>query len=67
MLNEIFAEKAKQLNPYVPEGFPKSVNGCEAIYNHYSSLPKIFGQMKFPGTIYSTEDSDFLFVKFKGE
>jgi ketosteroid isomerase-like protein len=67
LLKEIFAEDARQLNPYVPEGFPKSFDGREGIYRQYSSLPQLFGQMKFPRTIYSTEDPDFIFVQFRGQ
>ena len=66
-LNEIFDENGKQLNPYVPEGFPESFNGREAIYRQYSSLPQNFGSMKFPRQIFATEDPNFFFVKFKGD
>jgi ketosteroid isomerase-like protein len=66
-LREIFAPQGRQLNPYVPEGFPKSFDGAEAIYQQYSGLPQQFGQMKFPRTIYATDDPNFLFVKFTGD
>jgi ketosteroid isomerase-like protein len=66
-LKDIFAENGRQLNPYVPEGFPRSFDGREAIYRQYSSLPQNFGQMKFPRTIHATEDPDFFFVVFKGD
>jgi uncharacterized protein len=67
LLKEVFAENGRQLNPYVPEGFPKSFDGRDAIYKQYSSLPQNFGQMKFPRTIYATEDPNFFFVKYKGD
>lgn len=67
LLREIFAENGRQLNPYVPEGFPKSFDGREGIYKQYSSLPQHFGQMKFPRTILATEDADLIFVKFRGQ
>jgi ketosteroid isomerase-like protein len=67
MLKEVFAEKGKQLNPYAPEGFPKSFEGSEAIYKQYSGLTDKFGQMKFPRQILATEDPNFFFVKFRGE
>jgi ketosteroid isomerase-like protein len=66
LLNEVFAEKGRQLNPYVPEGFPKSFDGRGAIYKQYSSLPASFGKMKFPRTIYATENPNFFFVVFQG-
>lgn len=67
MLKEIFAENGKQLNPYSPEGFPKSFEGSESIYKQYSGLTNNFGQMKFPRQIFATEDPNFFFVKFRGE
>ncbi|HWK07798.1 MAG TPA: nuclear transport factor 2 family protein [Puia sp.] len=66
LLKEIFAENGRQINPYVPEGFAASFDGAEGIYKQYSSLPQLFGQMKFPRTLYATEDPLFIFVKFRG-
>lgn len=66
-LKEVFAEDAKQLNPYIPEGFPKSFDGREAIYQQYNGLTANFGQMRFPREIFSTEDPNTIFVKFRGE
>src|SRR5258708_15062591 len=63
LLKEIFADNGRQLNPYVPEGFPKSFDGREGIYQQYSSLPQLFGRMEFPRTLLATEDPDFIFVK----
>jgi len=65
ILKEVFAKNGKQLNS--PEGFPKSFDGSETIYNQYSGLTANFGQMKFPRQIFATEDPNFFFVKFKGE
>ena len=67
MLKEVFAPNGRQLNPYVPEGFPKSFDGAEAIYKQYSSLPQNFSKMRFPRTIYGTDDPDFFFVVFRGD
>lgn len=67
LLNDVFAENGRQLNPYVPEGFPKSFDGRAAIYKQYSSLPANFSSMKFPRSISATEDPNFFFVKFRGE
>ncbi|HEX9509099.1 MAG TPA: nuclear transport factor 2 family protein [Puia sp.] len=66
LLKEIFAEDGRQINPYVPEGFAASFDGVEGIYKQYSSLPQLFGQMKFPRTLFATEDPQFIFVKFRG-
>ena len=67
LLNDVFAENGRQLNPYVPEGFPKNFDGRAAIYKQYSSLPANFSSMKFPRSISATEDPNFFFVKFRGE
>jgi ketosteroid isomerase-like protein len=67
LLNQVFAQHGRQLNPYIPEGFPKSFDGREAIYKQYSSLPATFGKMNFPRTIYATENPDFFVVVFKGD
>jgi len=67
MLKEVFAVNGKQLNPYSPEGFPKSFDGADGIYKQYSGLTANFGQMRFPRQIIATEDPNFFLVKFKGE
>jgi ketosteroid isomerase-like protein len=67
LLKEVFAIDGKQFNPYAPEGFPKSFDGVEGIFKQYSGLTASFGQMRFPRTIYATEDPDFFFVQFRGE
>lgn len=67
LLKDIFAPDGKQLNPYAPEGFPKSFDGAEGIYKQYSGLTANFGKMMFPRKIYATEDPDFFFVQFRGE
>src|SRR5437588_7268694 len=67
ILKEIFAPDGQQLNPYAPQGFPKSFDGAEGIYKQYSGLTANFGEMKYPRKIYATEDPNFFFVKFRGE
>lgn len=67
LLRAVFAPTGRQLNPYVPEGFPKSFDGAEAIYQQYSGLTGQFGQMRFPRTIHATDDPDFFFVEFRGD
>jgi hypothetical protein len=42
MLKEVFASNGRQLNPYPPEGFPKSLDGADAIYKQYSGLTTSF-------------------------
>ncbi len=66
-LLELFMEDARQINAYVPEGFPKSFDGREAIFKQYRSLPQNFGQMAFPRTIHATGDPNLFFVQFQGK
>ena len=66
LLNDVFAQNGRQLNPYVPEGFPRSFDGRAAIYKQYSGLTAQFSSMKFPRTIYATDDPDFFFVRSTG-
>lgn len=66
-LKIIFAENGRQLNPYIPAGFPTRFDGSEAIFKQYNGLTENFGKMEFPRSIYATEDPDFFFVKFQGK
>ena len=66
-LKEVFAENGRQLNPYIPEGFPTIFEGSEGIYKQYSGLTENFGAMKFPREIFTTQNPDVLFVQFRGE
>ncbi|MGD1840897.1 MAG: nuclear transport factor 2 family protein [Thermonemataceae bacterium] len=66
-LKRIFTVDAKQINPYIPNGFPSVLDGREAIYKQYSSLPQQFSRMQFPREIYATEDPSVFFVHFKGK
>jgi ketosteroid isomerase-like protein len=67
VLQEIFAEDARQIMPYAFGDFPKSFDGREGIYQQYSTLPNLFSRMSFPRTIYATENPDVLFVQFRGD
>lgn len=66
VIREVFSPDAQQLIPYAPPGFPKRLEGAEAIFQQFSGLTAYFGQMRFPRQIFVTEDPDFLFVKFQG-
>jgi len=66
-LREIFAPNGRQINAFVPEGFPKSFEGAEEITKQYSALPKLFGQMRFARTIHATEDPNYFFVEATGD
>ncbi|MBG8554372.1 nuclear transport factor 2 family protein [Hymenobacter guriensis] len=67
VIKDVFLPNARQLIPYAPPGFPKRLEGSEAIYQQFSGLTAYFGRMRFPRQIFVTEDPDFLFVKFNGD
>lgn len=66
-LREIFAPDGRQINAFVPEGFPKSFEGAAEITKQYSALPKLFGQIRFARTIHATDDPNYFFVEAKGD
>ena len=66
-LRDIFAPDGRQVNAFVPAGFPKSFEGSEEIYKQYSGLTKLFGRLRFPRTIHTTEDPNYFFVEFKSD
>lgn len=66
-LRDIFAPDGRQINAFVPEGFPKSFEGAAEITKQYSALPKLFGQIRFARTIHATDDPNYFFVEAKGD
>lgn len=42
-----FAENGRQLMPFSPAGFPRSLEGRDAIYTQYKNLPRNFTSMRF--------------------
>ncbi|HWV71417.1 MAG TPA: nuclear transport factor 2 family protein [Pseudosphingobacterium sp.] len=67
VIKEIFAPEGKQLMPYAPEGYQKSVNGLEAVYKQFSELPSRFSYFRYPRRLYTTDDPNLIFAKFTGE
>lgn len=67
VIRDVFAPTAQQLLPYAPAGFPTRLDGAEAIYKQFSGLTTYFNQFKFPRQVLTTEDPNFIFVKFTGE
>lgn len=67
VIKTVFAPDAYQLIPYAPPGFPRRIDGVEAIYNTFNDLTVYFSRMRFPRTILATEDPAFFVVKFKGD
>jgi ketosteroid isomerase-like protein len=64
----LFTEDAKQVMPFSPEGFPKLLDGREAIRNQYSGLPNAYTHMRFPGlAIRDMASPNEFFVTFRGD
>jgi ketosteroid isomerase-like protein len=63
---KVWAPKGKQVMPLAPEGFPSLLEGKEAIYNQYKSLPENFNAMSFPYKIVNTEDPNKVIVQYTG-
>ncbi|HEU4471366.1 MAG TPA: nuclear transport factor 2 family protein [Flavisolibacter sp.] len=62
----VWNEDGKQLMPLSPEGFPKELDGKEAVYNQYKGLPQNFLSMSFPRKVFATESPDKLIVQYAG-
>lgn len=64
----LFAENAKQINPYSSGLFPEGANGKEEIRNYWTPVFPNFDGMKFIiEEIYAMEDPNIVFVKYKGK
>jgi fermentation-respiration switch protein FrsA (DUF1100 family)/ketosteroid isomerase-like protein len=62
----VWSEKARQIMPLSPAGFPTELSGKSAIQNQYKDLPHNFSSMRFPRTVFSTESPNKLIVQYRG-
>ncbi|MEM9340944.1 MAG: nuclear transport factor 2 family protein [Bacteroidota bacterium] len=63
----LFAENARQINPYASGLFPEGANGKDAIRDYWTPVFPNFDGMQFPiEEIYLMEDPNIVFVKYKG-
>ncbi len=54
--------------PFSPQGFPTRLEGKDAVYRQYSSLPKNYTSMKFPNlVIYPMLDPNLVLAEYRGE
>lgn len=66
-LANLFTDNGRHINPYHSGIFPKGAEGKEAIKAYWSPVFQNFDGMEFPiEEIYSIENSNMVFVKFKG-
>jgi ketosteroid isomerase-like protein len=61
-LLKIFAPDAVRSIPYAPPGVGNTVHGAQAIYEQFSGMRTMFTTVSFPRRIYTTQDSNFIFV-----
>jgi ketosteroid isomerase-like protein len=64
----LFAEDARQVMHFSPEGFPKLLDGREAIRRQYGGLPAAYAHMRFPGlTIHDMASPREFFATYAGD
>jgi ketosteroid isomerase-like protein len=64
----LFTEDAKQLMPFAPQGFPRVLDGREAIRRQYAGLPTAYTYMRFPDLlIRDLASANEFFVTYKGD
>jgi ketosteroid isomerase-like protein len=64
----LFAENAKQIMPFAPDGFPKLLDGRTAIRKQYSGLPNAYTHMRFPDlAIRDMASPNEFFATYRGD
>lgn len=68
MFANAWANEAVQDMPFSPEGFPKRVEGKQAILKHYAAWPEISGLASFTDELvfYPMADPDWVFAEYHG-
>lgn len=64
----LFAENAKQINPYASGIFPEGAEGKEELIAYWIPVPKNFDGMQFPiQQLYAMEDPTIVFAEYTGK
>jgi ketosteroid isomerase-like protein len=64
----LFADDARQVMPFAPEGFPRLLDGRRAILQQYGGLPQSFEYMRFPSLIIRDMASpEEFFATYRGD
>lgn len=63
---KVWAEGGGQNMPLSPEGFPKELNGKDAIFNQYKGLPENYTSMSFPRKVFATDNPNKVIVQYAG-
>jgi len=64
----LFADDARQVMPFAPEGFPRVLEGRAAILQQYGGLPQSFEYMRFPSlVIRDMANPEEFFATYRGD
>ena len=66
---QLWAEDAVQDMPFSPQGFPKRVEGKNALLEHYAAWPEISGRANFTDNLvfYPMQDATMVFAEWRGD
>ena len=66
---ELWAEDAVQDMPFSPQGFPKRVEGKNALIEHYAAWPEISGRANFTDNLvfHPMQDATMVFAEWHGD
>jgi ketosteroid isomerase-like protein len=65
---KLWDEDGRQLNPYAPRGFPRILDGKNAIFHHWSGFPNAYGKIAFTDReTYPTLEPSVIFAEFRGK
>ncbi len=64
---ELIDDNCVQKMPYSPEWFIKELNGKEAIYKQFKSLPEVFESMRYDKIIEPLLDENKFLARFTGQ
>ncbi len=64
---DCFAEDAVQELPFAPEGFPRRLDGIDALRRQYGGLPNAYRSMAFPvDAVRAMADPEWLLLEYRG-
>lgn len=65
--SKLWADDAVQEMPFSPRGFPRRVDGKQALLSHYSGLPASVGRMEFFDRIVRATTTGEIIAEYRGE
>jgi len=65
---ELWTDDGVQEMPFAPEGFPRRLDGKEAVRRQYGGMPQAYARMAFPDlTIRPMLDPEWAVAEYRGE